>query len=111
MLCAILYMENPEKSSFSDLKKRVENDYVLNKAECPRTVTAVNSLLLNYQPNYKYNGNSQSNWVRNQLMFAQRGKTGDEEGDGKEKDQRPRSNLDQITCNNCGEKRSLCWEQ
>ena len=36
-------------------------------------------------------------------MFAQRGKTGDDEGDGKEKDQRPRRNLDFITCNNCGE--------
>ena len=37
-------------------------------------------------------------------MFAQRGKTGDDEGDGKEKDQRPRRNLDHITCNDCGEK-------
>ena len=37
-------------------------------------------------------------------MFAQRRETGDEEGDGKEKDQRPRINLDHITCNDCGEK-------
>ena len=37
-------------------------------------------------------------------MFAQRGKTGDDEGNRKEKDQRPRRNLDHITCNDCGEK-------
>ena len=37
-------------------------------------------------------------------MFEQRGKTGDDEGDGKEKEQRPRRNLDHITCNDCGEK-------
>ena len=30
-LCAILYIENSNKSIFSDLKKRVLNDYVLNK--------------------------------------------------------------------------------
>ena len=57
MLCTILYLENLDKSSFSDLKKCVENDYVLNKAEKPRTVTAVESLLLNYKPNYKSNRN------------------------------------------------------
>ena len=33
MLCAILYLENSEKSRFDDLKKRVENDYVMNKEE------------------------------------------------------------------------------
>ena len=37
-------------------------------------------------------------------MFAQRGKTGDGRGDRKEKEQRPRINLDQITCKYCGEK-------
>ena len=37
-------------------------------------------------------------------MFAQRGKTGDDKGDGKEKEQRPRRNLDHISCNDCGEK-------
>ena len=37
-------------------------------------------------------------------MFAQRGITGDDEGDAKEKDQIPRRNLDHIICNNCGEK-------
>ena len=37
-------------------------------------------------------------------MFAQRGKTGDDEGDGKEKEQRPRKNMDHIACNDCGEK-------
>ena len=84
MLCAILYLENSDKARFSDLKKRIENDYVLNKAEYPRTVNAVQSLLLNYQPNYKSHRNPQFNGVSNQLMFAQRGKNGDDEGDGKE---------------------------
>ena len=109
MLCVILYLDNSDKSRFADLKKLVENDYVMNKAEYPRTVTEVHSLLLKYQPNYNYNGNSQSNGVRNQLMFAQHGKTGDNEGDVKEKEQRPRRNLDHITCNDCGEKGNYAW--
>ena len=67
-------------------------------------MTAVHILLLNYQPNYNYNRNSQSNGASNQLMFAQRGKTGDDEGNGKENYQRPRRNLYHITCSNCGEK-------
>ena len=104
MLCAILYLENSDKARFADLKNCVENDYVLNKAEYPRTVTAVQSLLLNYQPNYKSNRNSQSYGVSNQLMFAQHRKTGGDEGNGKGKDQRPRRNLNHITCNDCGEK-------
>ena len=58
MLCAILYLENSDKARFADLKKRIENDYVLNKAEYPRTLTAVQSLLLNYQPNYNSHRNS-----------------------------------------------------
>ena len=37
-------------------------------------------------------------------MFAQHGKTGYNEGDGKEKDKIPRRNLDQIICNDCGDK-------
>ena len=81
MLCAILYLENSDRARFADLKKRVENDYVLNKAEYPRTVTTVQSLLLNYQPNYNSHRTSQSNWVSNQLMLAHRGKTGYNEGD------------------------------
>ena len=32
ILCAILYLEKLDKDRFPDLKKRVENDYVLNKA-------------------------------------------------------------------------------
>ena len=60
MLCEILYLENSDKAMFADLKKRVENDYVLNKEEYPRTVTVIYRLLLNYQPNYKYNRQSQS---------------------------------------------------
>ena len=86
MLCAILYLENSDKARFADLKKRIENDFVMNKAEYPRTVIAVQSLLLNYQPNYNSHRNSQSNGVSNQVMFAQRGKTGYDEGDGKEKE-------------------------
>ena len=104
MLCTTLYMENSDKASFADLKKRVKNDYVLKKAELPRTVTVVHSLLLNYQPNYNSNRNPQSNGVRNQLIFSQHGKKGYDKGKGKEKEQRPRRNLDHITCNDCGEK-------
>ena len=37
-------------------------------------------------------------------MFVQHGKTGEDEGGGKDKEQIPRRNLDHITCNNCGEK-------
>ena len=37
-------------------------------------------------------------------MFAQRGENGDDESDGKEKEQIPRRNLDHITYNDCGEK-------
>ena len=76
MLCAILYMENSDMARFSDLKKRIENDYVLNKAEYPRTVTTLHSLILNYQPNYNYNMKSQYQGVGNKLMFTQRGKMG-----------------------------------
>ena len=82
MLCAILYIENSEKARFAKLKKRVENGYVMNKAEYPRAVTEVQSLLLNHQLKYNLNRNSQSNGSIKQLMFAQHGKTGDDEGDG-----------------------------
>ena len=66
-------------------------------------MTAVQSLILSYQPNYNSNRNPQSNGVSNQLMFAQHGKTGDDEGDGKEKDQRPRINLYRNNYNDYGE--------
>ena len=33
MLCAMIYLENSDKARFADLKKRIENDHVLNKAE------------------------------------------------------------------------------
>ena len=78
MLCAILYLENTDKSRFSDLKKRVKKDYVISKAENPRTVTTMQSILLNYQHNYNYNINYQPNRVSNQIMFVKRGKTGDD---------------------------------
>ena len=37
-------------------------------------------------------------------MFVQQRKNGDDKGDGKEKEQRLRRNMDHITCNRCGEK-------
>ena len=33
MIYAIIYLENSDKTRFSDLKKCVKNNYVLNKAE------------------------------------------------------------------------------
>ena len=47
MLCAILYLETSNKSRCDELKKCVKNYYVLKKAEYPKTVTSVQSLLLN----------------------------------------------------------------
>ena len=70
------------QSQVSNLKKRIENDYMLDKAEYQRTVTASQSLLLNYQHNYNSHINSQSNGVSNQIMFAQHGETGYNKGDG-----------------------------
>ena len=104
MLCAILYPENSDKARFYNLNNFVEDYYVLKNVEYQSTMTAVQSILLNYQPNYNSNINYQSNRVRNHLMFVQHGKTGDEEDDRKYKEQRPRRKLDHITCNNCGEK-------
>ena len=43
-------------------------------------------------------------------MFAQHEKTGDNKGDGKEKEQRPRINMDHITFNDCGEKGNYAWK-
>ena len=57
ILYAILYLEKSDKVRFSDRKKRVDKDYLLKKAEYPRTVTAVQILLFRYQPNYKSNRN------------------------------------------------------
>ena len=78
MLWAILFMDNSDKARFSDLKKRVENDYVVNKAEYTSTVTVLHSLLLNYQTSYNSNRKYQSNGVSNQIMFVQRGKPEDD---------------------------------
>ena len=104
MICAILYMENSDKDRFSDLKKRVDKNDVLNKAEYIRTVTAVQILLLNYQPNYNSNGKFQFQGVINQLMSTHHGKTGDDGGDTKYEKQKPRRTVEHITCNYCGEK-------
>ena len=81
MLCAILDLKNSDKARFADLNKRVENYYVMKKAE--RKVTAVQILLLNYQTNFSFNRNPHSKRVSNQFIFARRGKTGDDKGDGK----------------------------
>ena len=81
----------------------------MNKAEYPKTVTAVQSPILNYQPNYNDNRNSKSFGAINQLVYAQRRKTGDDKGDKKKKNKRSRRNLDHITCNNCGEKVRYAW--
>ena len=85
MLYVILYLENSDKARLANLKKRIEKDYMPNKAEYTRTVTAVHSLILNHQPNYNSHRNSQPNGVSNQLMFAQFRKTADNEDDGKYK--------------------------
>ena len=110
MLCAILYMDNSDKVRFSDLKKRVENDYVLNKAEYPKTVTAIQILLLNYQPNYNSNINYQSNGVRNQLMFVQRGEMGTAKATEKRRRRDPGEIWITILATTV-EKSSLCWKQ
>ena len=65
IIYTIPYLENSYKSKFYDLKKRNNNEYVWNKAEYTRTVTVVKRLLLNYQPNYNYNRQSQSQGVIN----------------------------------------------
>ena len=41
----------------------------------------------------------QSKGVINQIMFAQYGKTGDDDGEDKYDNQTPKTNLDHITCN------------
>ena len=84
MTFAILYIKNSDKESFSKLKKHVKNDYIMNKLDYPKTVTVVQSLTLNYQHNYNSNSKSQSQGVGNQMIFTQRGKTGDDEGKAKE---------------------------
>ena len=111
MLYEILYLDNSYKARFSDLKKRVKINYVLKKAEYPRTVTAVQSLLLNYQPNYNSNGSSKYNRVSNQLMFAQRGKTGDGEGDRKIEGEDNQEKYGSHHLQRLWRKRSLFWEQ
>ena len=84
MICVIPYLENSYKTSFADLKKRVEKYYVLNKEGYPITVTAVESLIFNYQLNYNFNRQYQYQDANNQLIFAPRGKTGDDEGETEE---------------------------
>ena len=79
MPCEILYLEKSYKARFSELHKCVGNDSILNMIEYTRNVTEVQSLLLDYQPNYNSNRKSQYQGVSNQLMFTHHGKTGDDE--------------------------------
>ena len=102
MICTILYLEKSDKTRFADLKNFSDNNYVLNKAEYPRTVTALHSLILNDQTTYNYNSEYQYKGVINQRMFSQCGKNGDDEGETKDDKQYPQRNLDHIICNNCG---------
>ena len=102
MIYTILYLESLYKARFGDLRKRVENEYVLNKEEYPSTVISVQSLLLNSQHKYNNNRKYQSQGVSNQLMFTQHGKTGDDEGEKKR--EKNLISLDHITFNDCGGK-------
>ena len=78
ILCYVLYLDNSYKYRFADLNKCVGNDYVLKNSLYPRTINLVQILLLNCQPNYNSNSQSQYQGVRNQPMFTQSGKTGDD---------------------------------
>ena len=49
----------------------------------------MHNILLNYQPNYNSNIKSQNKGFSNQLIFAQSGKTGGDEGKTKEEKQNP----------------------
>ena len=89
MIYVILYLGNSGKTRFADLNQHAENKYVLNKAEYPRTVTAVQSLLFNDEPRYISNSKYQYQGVSNQLMFTQHGKTGDDEDETKKYKQNP----------------------
>ena len=82
-------MECSDKSRFLDLKKRVVINYVLHKEDHPRNFTAVQGLLLHYQPSYNSNRQYQSNLISNQLMLMHRGKTGYDEDETKYKKKKP----------------------
>ena len=41
MLCVVLYFKNSNKSRFSDLNKRVKNDYIIDKSKYPKTIAVV----------------------------------------------------------------------
>ena len=75
-------------------------DYVQNKAEYPKTVTSVRSLMINYQHNSTRQYQSQG--AVNQLMFTQRKSTGDDESETKDENKKSQRNLVHITCNDCG---------
>ena len=75
-LCEILYLKKLDQDIFADLKKRVENYYVLKKSEYPSMVTKVQIQMLNYQHNYNSNRNSYSSGVINHLMLRNAVKLG-----------------------------------
>ena len=101
MLYVILYLENSDRASFSDLNKIFETYYVLNKSECPRNVAVIQILLLNYQHNNTSNRQYQYQCFSNQIIFSQWVKTGDYYGETKEGKQKKRKKLEHITCNYC----------
>ena len=76
----------------------------MNEVDYPKTVTAVQSLLLNCQPSYNSIRQYQSNGINNQLMITWRGKSEDNEGETKDEKQKPLRNIGHIICNGCGEK-------
>ena len=78
------------KIGFYYLNKRVDNNYILNNEEYPRTATVVKSLILNFQPKYNSNSKYQYQGFSNPLMFALRGKTEYDEGETKEDIQNPK---------------------
>ena len=49
-MTANIYLENNDYTSYSNVKKIVENDYLLSKADHPKTSVKVKSLLQNFQP-------------------------------------------------------------
>ena len=89
---------------------RLGLEQVFNKAEYPSDVTVVQILLLNYQPDYTFNSQSQSNGVGNKLMFAQHGKTGYDEGKTKYKKHNHKETLTKSPAITV-EKSTICGEQ
>ena len=104
MLSTIFYLENIDKIRFSDIKKRVGNDYILKQYDYPRIVTELQIPLLDYQHNYNSNIKSQSQGVVNQLMLAQCRNLEIMMVKQNTINKTPQINIDHITFNDFGEK-------